>query len=35
VRKFEQDYPGWGVTIGIDEILTEMFEANAERWAPA
>jgi CDP-paratose 2-epimerase len=31
--KFESHYPGWSVTRNVDDILTEMFEANAERWA--
>jgi CDP-paratose 2-epimerase len=29
--RFERDYPGWGVTIGIEEILTEMVELESAR----
>jgi CDP-paratose 2-epimerase len=29
---FEADYPDWAPRIGIEEILTEIFERNADRW---
>ncbi|MFN8150158.1 MAG: NAD-dependent epimerase/dehydratase family protein [Solirubrobacterales bacterium] len=33
VSDFRADYPGWEPRYGIEEILTEMIEQNAERWA--
>ncbi len=35
VSAFEADYPGWQPRYGIEEILTEMHEANAEQWLAA
>jgi CDP-paratose 2-epimerase len=32
---FEADYPGWAPRYGIEQILTEMHEQNAERWTAA
>ena len=32
---FEADYPGWSLRYGIEEILAEMHEQNAERWTAA
>jgi CDP-paratose 2-epimerase len=32
VSEFRADYPGWGLRRGIDEILDEIHERNAERW---
>ena len=32
---FESDYPGWSPQFGIDEILTQMYEQNADRWTAA
>jgi CDP-paratose 2-epimerase len=29
---FARDYPGWSVTIGIRDMLTEIYEANVELW---
>jgi CDP-paratose 2-epimerase len=29
---FESDHPGWSLRHGIDDILTQMYEQNAERW---
>ena len=29
---FEADYPDWSLRYGIEEILTEIYERNAERW---
>ena len=29
---FEADYPDWSIRYGIEEILTEMYEQNLERW---
>jgi CDP-paratose 2-epimerase len=31
--RFESHYPGWSQAYDIETILTEMHEANAERWA--
>lgn len=33
VGKFEEHYPDWRLTRNVDDILTEIYEANAERWA--
>jgi CDP-paratose 2-epimerase len=35
LRAFEQDYPAWELRFGIDEILREIYEQNAERWSIA
>jgi CDP-paratose 2-epimerase len=32
---FEADYPEWELRYGIEEILAEMHEQNAERWTAA
>ncbi len=32
---FEADYPEWTPRYGIEEILTEMYEQNVERWSAA
>jgi CDP-paratose 2-epimerase len=32
--RFQEHYPGWRLKWGVDEILTEIYEANAERWKP-
>ena len=32
---FEADYPGWSIRYGIDDILTQMYEQNVERWTAA
>ena len=32
---FERDYPGWGVTVGIRQILEEIHEVNADAWLGA
>jgi CDP-paratose 2-epimerase len=32
---FEADHPGWSIRYGIDEILTQMYEQNVERWTAA
>lgn len=29
---FEADYPSWQLTFGIDEVLRDIYEFNAERW---
>jgi hypothetical protein len=29
---FEADYPDWSPRFGIDDILTQMYEQNLERW---
>ncbi|WP_445185070.1 NAD-dependent epimerase/dehydratase family protein [Pseudonocardia sp. Cha107L01] len=31
--RFAGHYPGWRLEHNVDDILTEMFEANAERWS--
>jgi CDP-paratose 2-epimerase len=33
VSKFEEHYPDWSLTKNVENILTEIYEANAERWA--
>ncbi|MEK6277283.1 MAG: NAD-dependent epimerase/dehydratase family protein [Actinomycetota bacterium] len=35
LAEFQADYPGWAPRYGIEEILREMHEQNAERWAGA
>jgi CDP-paratose 2-epimerase len=30
---FADQYPGWKLKHNVEDILTEMFEANAERWS--
>jgi CDP-paratose 2-epimerase len=30
--RFEQHYPGWTIRHDVEDILVEMYEANAERW---
>lgn len=35
LREFERDYPGWSLEFGIEDILTQIHEHNAERWTPA
>jgi CDP-paratose 2-epimerase len=30
---FERDYPAWRLTFGIDEVLRDLYEHNAESWA--
>lgn len=32
LRPFTRDYPGWSVTRGVEGILRELYDANAERW---
>jgi CDP-paratose 2-epimerase len=32
LRPFERDYPAWGLTRGLEDILREVHEQNAERW---
>jgi CDP-paratose 2-epimerase len=31
--RFEEHYPEWKLTFDVEAIVTEMFEANGERWA--
>jgi CDP-paratose 2-epimerase len=31
--EFRADYPDWGIRRGIETILREIYELNAERWA--
>ena len=32
---FRRDHPGWDVTHGIEDVLREIHDANAERWSSA
>ena len=32
LEPFQRDYPGWEITYGIDEVLREIYEQNAELW---
>lgn len=32
---FERDYPDWSLTYGIDEVLRESYDHNAEAWTAA
>jgi CDP-paratose 2-epimerase len=32
VRPFARDYPSWKLTRGVEQILREVYEQNAERW---
>jgi CDP-paratose 2-epimerase len=32
LAEFRRDYPGWGLTRAVSEILAEIYEHNAERW---
>ena len=32
VQKFKSHYPGWSLTYNVEDILTEIFTANASRW---
>ena len=32
---FRSDYPSWNVTWDIEDVLRELHDYNAERWAPA
>src|SRR3954454_22948636 len=32
---FEADYPGWSVTVGVRDVLEEIYEANVESWTSA
>lgn len=33
VSKFEEHYPDWALTKNVEDILTEIYEANEDRWA--
>ena len=35
LSSFEADYPEWGLRYGVEQILAEMHEQNAERWTAA
>lgn len=35
VSEFQRDYPGWSVEHGIEDILREIHDANAEHWTAA
>lgn len=32
LSEFEKDYPDWRLTFGIDEVLRDIYEHNADRW---
>ena len=32
LSEFQSDYPDWSLTTDIGGILTDIFEANFERW---
>jgi CDP-paratose 2-epimerase len=32
LEPFEADYPEWSIRYGIEEILTQIYERNLERW---
>jgi CDP-paratose 2-epimerase len=32
IDAFKADFPGWGLTFGIEDLLREIYERNAERW---
>ena len=32
---FEQDYPSWHLTFGIEDVLRDIHEANVEQWTAA
>ena len=27
------DYPGWNVTVGVRDVLQEIYDANVELWS--
>jgi CDP-paratose 2-epimerase len=35
LEEFRRDYPGWGITADVRDILVEIHERNAERWTAA
>jgi CDP-paratose 2-epimerase len=35
LAEFQTDYPDWRLEYGIEEILREIYESNAENWVPA
>ena len=35
LEPFQRDYPEWEITYGIDEVLREIYEQNAELWLAA
>jgi CDP-paratose 2-epimerase len=35
LSEFRRDYPDWGLTYGVEEILREIYEQNVEAWAVA
>ena len=35
LREFQRDYPEWKLTHGIESILQQIHDVNAERWASA
>jgi CDP-paratose 2-epimerase len=30
--EFQADYPDWGITFGIDDVLADIYDHNAESW---
>jgi CDP-paratose 2-epimerase len=35
LAEFRDDYPDWRLTYGIEEILQEIHDANADQWLAA
>jgi CDP-paratose 2-epimerase len=35
LEPFRHDYPSWEITYGIEEVLREIYEQNAELWLAA
>ncbi len=33
LQAFKSDYPQWQLTYGIEDVLRDIYEYNAERWA--
>ena len=32
LSELERDYPGWQLTLGIEDVLREIHDANVGRW---
>ncbi|MEA2449352.1 MAG: CDP-paratose 2-epimerase [Thermoleophilaceae bacterium] len=35
LSEFQRDYPDWSLTVSIEQILSDLFEANADQWTAA
>jgi CDP-paratose 2-epimerase len=33
LTEFTRDYPDWSLTLGVEEVLQEMYDRNVERWS--